>query len=65
MPQQLERLGRELGQHRVVVILDQNLPYPQGKVLGTDLCRRLRSEHAWDGLIFVQVIAMCSKNRIY
>ena len=47
-------LGAELGMENVVAILDQNLNYLDGDVFGTDLCRRLRGEFAWRGVLVIQ-----------
>ena len=54
LPLQLEALGRELGQMRVVCIFDENLNYAEGDLRGTELCRQLRSELGWEGVIIIQ-----------
>ena len=43
VPERVRTLALELGEENVIVILDQNLNYPDGDVLGTDLCRELRA----------------------
>ena len=45
-------LARELGQHRIVCILDQNMNYAAGDVYGTDLCRQLRSKRTFRAMFF-------------
>ena len=42
VPDRVRTLAREVGEENVVVILDQNLTYPDGDVLGTDLAAALR-----------------------
>ncbi len=42
VPERVRTLALELGEENVIVILDQNLNYPDGDVLGTDLASTLR-----------------------
>ena len=53
LPARLDELRREVGMHRIICLLDQNMSYRQGDVLGTALCRTLRTQHGWKGLIFL------------
>ena len=52
MPDRVQTLAREVGEENVVVILDQNLTYPDGMV-GTDLAAALRRD-AYGGTIVIQ-----------
>ena len=47
----LEQLGQP--HDRVVLILDQFMPYPQGYVEGLELCAELRAG-GWDGVIIIR-----------
>ena len=42
VPERVCTLADELGEENIIVILDQNLNYPDGDVLGTDLASTLR-----------------------
>ena len=53
VPDRVRTLAREVGEENVVVILDQNLTYPDGDVLGTDLAAALRRD-AYGGTIVIQ-----------
>ena len=53
VPERVNQLAHELGEENVVVILDQNLNYPDGDVLGTDLASTLR-RNAYGGTIVIQ-----------
>ena len=53
VPERVRTLAREVGEENVVVILDQNLTYPDGDVLGTDLAAALRRD-AYGGTIVIQ-----------
>ena len=53
VPERVRTLAREVGEENVVVILDQNLSYPDGGVLGTDLAAALRRD-AYGGTIVIQ-----------
>ena len=53
VPERVRTLAREVGEENVVVILDQNLSYPDGDVLGTDLAAALRRD-AYGGTIVIQ-----------
>lgn len=46
-------LAKEVGPHRLVLCLDQNMDYDQGTFLGTELCTELRSKHAYAGVIII------------
>ena len=49
LPARVAALGREIGEASLVCIFDQNMNYPDGDVLGTDLCRELRAD-GWRGV---------------
>jgi CheY-like chemotaxis protein len=53
VPERVRTLALELGEENVIVILDQNLNYPDGDVLGTDLASTLR-RNAYGGTIVIQ-----------
>ena len=39
---------------QTLLILDQHMDYDEGSIEGTTLCRRLRSEMGWDGVIIIR-----------
>ena len=53
VPERVRRLADELGEENIIVILDQNLNYPDGDVLGTDLASTLRRNN-YGGPIVIQ-----------
>ena len=53
LPARVAALGREIGEASLVCIFDQNMNYPDGDVLGTDLCRELRAA-GWRGVLLIQ-----------
>ena len=53
VPERVSALGTELGAERVITILDQNMNYVDGDVFGTDICRILRQDFAWEGAILI------------
>ena len=53
VPDIVNTLAQELGEENIIVILDQNLNYPDGDVLGTDLASTLRRNN-YGGPIVIQ-----------
>ena len=58
LPGFVAKLAAHQGEQRLVVLLDQNLDYrdtPHATSFkGTDLCRMLREQYCFGGLIFIQ-----------
>ncbi|KAL3918131.1 MAG: hypothetical protein SGPRY_006131, partial [Prymnesium sp.] len=54
LPQSVSELATEHGHDRVIVVLDQRLEIPGEPPLhGTDLCRQLRAEFKFEGLVLM------------
>ena len=55
MPDVLARLAEGgVRASQTLLILDQHMDYDEGSIEGTTLCRRLRSEMGWDGVIIIR-----------
>merc|ERR1712113_729887 len=54
LPAYVAKLAESQGYQKVVVLLDQNLEYEGGSLKGTDICRTLREDFSFRGLIFIQ-----------
>ena len=49
----VEQMAAGLGHERLVVQLDQYMEYDEGTVLGTDLCRQLRKQAKFNGVVVI------------
>ncbi|KAL1499853.1 hypothetical protein AB1Y20_012536 [Prymnesium parvum] len=54
LPQTVASIANRIGDDRVVVVLDQYMELPGVPILlGTDLCKQLREEHAFGGVVII------------
>mmetsp|Transcript_23781 Transcript_23781/g.57318 ORF Transcript_23781/g.57318 Transcript_23781/m.57318 type:complete len:748 (-) Transcript_23781:520-2763(-) len=54
LPEAVASIAKRVGDDRVVVVLDQYMDLPGTPVvLGTDLCKKLREEHSFQGVVII------------